>query len=247
MTEARIGTSGWHYAHWGRGVFYPAELKRADWLGYFARSFNTVEINNTFYQLPREETFQKWREATLEGFRFALKASRFITHIKRLKEPEKTISNFLSRAGLLRNRLGPVLFQLPPTLKCDLDRLARTLDYLSSQDMVPELEAVFEFRHPSWLCDRTFEILEGHGASLCLSDMETCPVTAPLRFGFVYARRHGPSGAYAGCYSERHTRKDAERVEDWLREGRAGYMYFNNDVEGFAVKNALRLKELLAN
>ncbi len=180
MAEARIGTSGWHYAHWGEGVFYPTVLKTADWLSHFARFFDTVEVNNTFYQLPREETFEKWREAVPEGFKFALKASRFITQMKRLKEPEKTIPNFLKRVMLLGNRLGPVLFQLPPTMKSDIERLERTFDYLSSQEIAPGLETAFEFRHPSWLCDETYRLMERHGTALCLSDLEVCPVETPF-------------------------------------------------------------------
>ena len=245
MPDARIGTSGWHYKHWGGGIFYPEGVKTSDWLRRFAGFFDTVEINNTFYHLPQEETFEKWRNSVPEGFKFAAKASRFITQMKRLKEPEKTIPKFLNRAALLGPCLGPVLFQLPPTFGFDRERLRGTLDYLSSQEIVPEAEISFEFRHPSWLRDETYEMLEQHGAALCLSDMGSCPVTEPLESGFVYVRRHGPAEKYAGCYSEDQLAKDAERVHGWTAEGRSVYVYFNNDIEGYAVRNALRLKQLV--
>lgn len=244
--ELRVGTSGWHYAHWAGGVFYPDGMGSDEWLGHYAKSFDSVEINNTFYHLPREETFESWRRAVPEGFEFAVKASRFITHVKRLKEPGEGISRFLSRAGLLREKLGPVLFQLPPSMERDEGRLRAALEYLSEQRVVPQVHAVFEFRNASWLVNEVYEELERHGAALCVSDLEVCPVERPLDSGFVYVRRHGPTGPYMGSYTDEQLRSDAAKIRNWLKDERAVHVYFNNDAEGYAVKNALRLKELVS-
>ncbi len=245
MAEARIGTSGWHYAHWGAGVFYPEGLKKGEWLAHFATLFDTVEINSSFYHLPKEQTFRKWSETAPGGFTFAVKASRYITHINRLKDPNEAICRFLERARLLGEKLGPVLFQLPPSMKCDLGRLERTLDYLDRQKEIRPIRAAFEFRHASWFCDDVRRLLEERKAALCLGDLEGCPVGEPTDSDFVYVRRHGPSGRYRGCYSEDQLREDAKRTKNWLGEGRDVYVYFNNDVEGHAVRNALGLKELV--
>jgi len=244
--ELRIGTSGWHYAHWSSGVFYPEGMGSAEWLGHYAKSFDSVEVNNTFYHLPREETFESWRRGVPEGFEFAVKASRFITQVKRLKDAGESMSKFLSSAELLREKLGPVLFQLPPSMKRDDGRLRGALEYLSEQSVVPQVRAVFELRNASWLVDEVYEALERHGAALCLSDLEVCPVERPLDSGFVYMRRHGPSGPYMGSYTDEQLKRDAEGISAWLKDGRPVYVYFNNDAEGYAVKNALRLKELVA-
>jgi len=157
-----IGTSGWVYPHW-RGVFYPPKLTTSRWLPFYAEHFRTVEINNTFYRLPSEKAFRDWRAAVPPGFRFAVKANRFITHMKKLREPAEPLERFLSRARLLSDRLGPILYQLPPRWRCNLPRLRDFLTILPR-----DLTHVFEFRDPSWMNEDVFAALEEHGAALCV-------------------------------------------------------------------------------
>ncbi len=235
--QYRIGTSGWHYPHW-RGVFYPPALRRGEWLGFYSDSFSTVEVNNSFYRLPSESTFEGWRNASSEGFIFALKVSRFVTHLKRLKDAATPMAKFFGRSRLLGDKLGPLLYQLPPQLKRDDGRLEEFLSILPR-----DLRHAFEFRHRSWLCDGVFDLLARHGAGLCVYD--TPDFTAPLvvTSDFVYLRFHGGRGANGGNYT-------TEELADWARRiagFKVGtvYLYFNNDVGGFAVQNALALRRLL--
>jgi uncharacterized protein YecE (DUF72 family) len=235
----RIGTSGWHYPHW-RGPFYPADLPPAEMLAYYAQRLDTVEVNNSFYRLPEEDTLVAWRDATAEDFLFAVKASRYITHMKKLKEPEESISNFMERAGGLGDRLGPVLFQLPPRWKANPERLATFLEALPAGH-----DYVFEFRDHSWFDERVYDLLRQHGAGLCIHDMDgqLTPkiVTSPL----IYVRFHGPGRRYAGKYSSDELRRWADAFSGWTAEGRTVHCYFNNDELGYAIENARDLRELL--
>jgi uncharacterized protein YecE (DUF72 family) len=244
MATARIGTSGWNYPHW-RGRFYPEGLPAGRWLAHYAAHFDTVELNRSFYRLPTPHNFASWGADVPEGFTLAVKATRFTTHIKRLKDAAQTVANLLVAAKELGEKLGPVLFQLPPTMAYDASRLAGLLDYLTAQDLVPGLRAVLEVRHPSWLCPELFRQLERAGVALCLADYGALRVEGPLTAPFVYARRHGPSGRYAGNYPEEMLAADAARLKGWLAEGRDVYVYFNNDEAAYAVFNAKRLRELV--
>jgi uncharacterized protein YecE (DUF72 family) len=174
MPEYYIGTSGWHYEDW-RGLFYPADLPKSKWLEFYTRHFHTVELNNSFYRLPSEKAFVSWREASPQCFTFAVKASRFITHIKRLKEAEEPLKKFLGLADLLGDKLGPLLYQLPPNMKRDDERLGAFLRLLPRK-----YRHVFEFRHKSWFDENIFEILKRHNAGWCVFDMPdlTSPVVA---------------------------------------------------------------------
>ncbi len=245
MAKAFIGCSGWNYRHWGEGVFYPPGLRQSSWLDFYCHHFRTVEINNTFYRLPEERVFVRWRETAPQGFVYAIKASRFITHIKRLQGPETATANFLEKASALKETLGPILFQLPPSYRLDLGRLRNFLDYLRAQTLIPALKAVFEFRDPTWLCPKTYEVLEEARVGLCLSDWPEVPVEGPITAEFVYIRRHGPSRLYASSYSRQELIAMADRIHSWLTGGKDVYIYFNNDAGGFAVKNAQALLELL--
>ena len=243
--RAFIGTSGWNYRHWADGVFYPPECKPPDWLGFYARTFDAVEINNTFYHLPAPEVFAKWHDQTPAAFTFAVKASRYITHMKKLAEPELHVDRFLSHAAELREKLGVVLFQLPPFWKFNGERLGGLLDYIDEQTIVPRLRVVLEIRHPSWLCDECFEILRHHHTALVFADLGDRLVEAPVTADFIYIRRHGPGTPYSAGYPAAAIRKDATSVRTWLAEGRDVYVYYNNDAEGHAVRDALKLRKRL--
>ena len=239
-----IGTSGWNYAHWS-GAFYPHGMKPAAWFQHYATAFDTVELNNTFYRLPSPHVFARWGQEAPAGFCFAVKASRFITHVKRLLEPERSAAEFLKRAAELKGKLGPILFQLPPSGRANLDRLRFFLEYLTRQKILPGLQVAFEFREPSWLSPEVLAALEKANAALCLADWPGLAVDGPVTADFVYIRRHGAGVLYAGAYSRTALRREAERIQTWLTEGRSVYVYFNNDADAHAVANALTLRELL--
>jgi len=244
--RAFIGTSGWSYKHWGDGVFYPEGLSHSKWLPFFAERIKTVEINNSFYQMPLARTFLHWREITPSDFLFAVKANRQITHLRKLRNTRSVLKEFLSRSFGLKEKLGPVLFQLPPFLQVNVEVLAEFLKLLSQLVKgKKQWRCAFEFRHQSWFCDEVFDLLREHNASLCIADWPRMPVEAPVTADYVYLRRHGSQQLYSSCYTEEELRKDARRIRKWLREGKDVYVYFNNDAEGFAVKNCLRLTELV--
>jgi uncharacterized protein YecE (DUF72 family) len=235
----RIGCSGWEYKHW-RGDFYPADLPRTRWFEYYAARFDTVEINNTFYRLPEEETFARWAERAPRGFLYAVKASRFLTHMKKLKDPEEPVDRLFSRMRPLGRRLGPVLYQLPPGWKLDRERLEHFLQVLPTG-----IRHVLEFREPTWYADDVRRLLERRRVALCLHDMQGS-ATGRERIGpFVYVRFHGAAGTYSGGYSDERLRGWA----DWLHGQRASgadiYAYFNNDVGGHAPRDAATLRRFL--
>lgn len=230
-----IGTSGWAYKHW-RGAFYPQGLAQAKWLEFYSQHFATVEINNSFYQLPSEKAFVGWWERTSPGFVYAVKVSRLITHFKKLRNVEAALETFLSRARMLGEKLGPLLYQLPPSMPRNEALLGSFLRLLPT-----DLSHVFEFRHESWFDEGVFALLRKHNIGFCIYDMPrlTTPVVATA--DFAYIRFHGSSAMYESCYS------DAE-LEEWARRiGQLGqglssvYVYFNNDTEAFAVSNAKTL------
>jgi len=236
-----IGTSGWHYDHW-RHLFYPDKLTKAKWLEFYARHFTTVELNNSFYRLPSEEAFANWRDSSPANFTFAVKVSRFITHIKRLKNSEEPVGTFLSRAKILKQKLGPLLYQLPPNMHRDDDRLESFLSILP-----PGLKHVLEFRHESWLDNGVFEVLRRHNVGLCVFDMPglTCPLVATAEFAYI--RFHGSTGLYSSCYSDEELAEWARRLAGLAPEVKEAYIYFNNDAETFAVRNAMTLGGYLQN
>jgi len=240
-----IGTSGWNYPHWGKGVFYPKEVKQKEWLSYYSQHFDTVEINNTFYQLPKKTVFERWERTVPSHFRFVVKVSRYITHIKKLNQPEQPLLRFLENASLLKNKLALFLFQLPPFLKANQLRLTHLLDLLRDQLIIPGVRAAFEFRNNTWLDEKTFQSLSQMNAALCFADWPDLMVTEPVTADFIYLRRHGPRSLYGSGYSPNEIKMDADQIKKWLAEGKDAYIYFNNDAEGLAVKNALSLLEML--
>jgi uncharacterized protein YecE (DUF72 family) len=239
-----IGTSGWNYKHWMNGEFYPKGLKSSEWLRFFAEHFGTVEINNSFYRLPSEAAFQNWRIQVPQGFIFSVKASRFLTHIKRLKDPAGPLELFFSRAKYLKDRLGPVLFQLPPRFKVDLDRLEIFLGALETHTETTRPRCVIEVRDSTWLVPPVFDVLRAHGVALCFADWRDSHVTAPVTANFVYVRRHYGRGE-GGNYPKADLDRDIESIRGWLRQGLDVYEYFNNDLGGHAIRNAGYVKRVL--
>jgi len=243
MERAYIGTSGWNYKHWSDGVFYPKHLRASEWLRFYAQHFDTVEINNSFYRLPSEAAFQNWRTQVPPEFIFSVKASRFITHIKRLKDPPEPLDLFFSRAKHLKNRLGAVLFQLPPRFKLDLDRLKIFLDALKKHTAKQNRRCAIEFRDATWLVPEVFELLEQRRVALCFADWRDVPITQPVTADFVYVRRHhGPDN---GNYPNDHLDRDVDQIRKWIRARLDVYLYFNNDIGGHAIRNAKYVEQTL--
>ena len=208
---------------------------------FYARYFSTVEINNSFYRLPTAATFDAWRESSPEGFCFAVKASRFITHMKKLKDPESSSAKFFLVAERLREKLGPILFQLPPRWKVNVERFSEFLAALPSGH-----KYVVEFRDESWFVEPVVELMRKYNVAFCIHDFADMRVPKEITADFTYVRFHGPTSAkYFGSYSDAELRTWAKRIEEWRRRLSAVYVYFNNDPGGQAVKNALMLKKLL--
>jgi uncharacterized protein YecE (DUF72 family) len=235
-----IGTSGWHYKHWC-GPYYAEKLAASKMLACYYQDFDTVEINNSFYKLPYESTFAKWRQDTPRNFCFAVKASRFITHMKKLKDPENALENFIPRAEALKEKLGPILFQLPPHWPVNLERLEEFLSALPKKHLY-----TFEFREPSWHRDEVYELLRRHNAAFCMYELDRFQTPDVISADWTYIRLHGPGGKYQGSYSTRQLRDWAAKIRDWSGSLRAVYVYFDNDQAGYAVHNALELKRLVA-
>jgi uncharacterized protein YecE (DUF72 family) len=234
-----IGTSGWSYEHW-KGNFYPAGLPAGEMLSSYVQHFNTAEINNSFYHLPSEQAVAHWKTSVPDDFVFSAKASRFITHMKKLKDPADTLPPFMERIRLLGPRLGPILFQLPPGWHLNLERLTAFLQSLDKR-----YRYTFECRDPSWFDDRVYEALAKHQAAWCIWDLNRQLSPLEVTADFVYIRLHGPDGPYCGCYDTHALTAWAERVTGWQAQGRQVYCYFDNDEAGYAPRNALALKRLL--
>jgi len=234
-----IGTSGWYYDHW-KGTFYPEDLLSDHFLAYYARYFQTAEVNNTFYHLPTEKAMADWRDTVPAGFIFAVKASRYITHMKKLKEPRQTLPVFLKRVEILGDKLGPILFQLPPYWHFNLERLKAFL-----QALPRDFRYAFEFRDESWINDITNEVLAEHNATFCIYDFAGTQAPKIVTSDLVYVRLHGPEAAYAGQYNTETLAEWAKDFLAWKRRGKQIYCYFDNDEAGYAAQDALRLKEMV--
>jgi uncharacterized protein YecE (DUF72 family) len=234
-----IGTSGWSYRHW-KGPFYPGDLPAERYLPFYAGRFPTVEINSTFYRLPEERTLAQWRDCVPDGFVFAVKGSGFITHRKKLRDPLSTLPPFFARIAALRDKLGPVLFQLPPRWGFDPERFTAFLRALSG-----DFRYVFEFRDPGWFTPSTREELIRRRAAFCIYDLGGRLSPEEVTADFAYVRLHGPAGPYRGLYDAGALAGWARKARAWSAEGKRVYCYFNNDQEGFAARNALQLQEML--
>jgi len=240
--DIRVGCSGWQYASW-RGRFYPATLKTAEWLEYYTTVFDTVELNNSFYRLPEKSTFQSWRARVPRRFAFAVKASRYLTHLKRLLTPGPPVRRLFSRVAGLGDRLGPVLYQLPGNFEIDVPRLRHLCRVLPRARGGRELLHAIEFRHPSWYCAEVFDLLSQQGVALCLHDKLGSAIDRPAVGPFVYVRFHGPSGMYHGGYSARTLERWAGSLVEQHAAGRRVFAYFNNDPDAQATRDAQALRE----
>jgi uncharacterized protein YecE (DUF72 family) len=239
MAEIHVGTSGWHYRHW-IGPFYPAGMAPREFFPFYARRFSAVEIDSTFYSLPKAKTLTNWREIAPPDFVFACKASRYITHMKKLKDAADTVPGFLDGLSLLGEKLGPVLFQLPPHWAVNVERLESFLEALR-----PGGRYVFEFRDVTWFTGAVYRALEEHEAAFCIHDFAGRQSPMAVTAGFVYLRLHGPEEAYRGSYSEEALRDYANRLLRWRARGLEAYCFLDNDENGYAALDAMRLKEML--
>ena len=238
--DIRIGTSGFHYKHW-KGPFYPKKTPATKMLDFYIQHFDTVELNNSFYRLPPATAFDCWREATPANFVFAVKASRFITHNKKLKDPENAIDNLLPRAAHLGPKLGPVLFQLPPRWRVNIERLENLLQILPR-----DVRYAFEFRELSWMIPEVDSVVRKFNAAFCIYELAGYHSPVNITADFAYVRLHGPeTGKYQGSYSNEQVRAWARQIEMWQRKLKAVYIYFDNDQAGYAAANALTLKNML--
>lgn len=239
-----IGTSGWQYQHW-RERFYPKGFGQTRWLEFYTRRFQTVEVNNTFYHLPKAETFAKWRERTPADFVVVVKASRYLTHIKRLREPQEPVQRLMERARLLGEKLGPVLIQLPPNLEADASALDETLNEFGN--VASNVPLTVEFRHASWFNDDVRSLLEQHRAAFCLADRGGVlgPVWRTADWGYV--RFHQGWDAPVPCYSRSDMAEWARRIADLWGRDEDVYVFFNNDPEGCAIRDAIVFAEEAVN
>lgn len=236
----RIGTSGWVYRHW-RGIFYPPKLPGEEQLAFYAGHFDTVEINYSFYRLPQKRVFENWRRLTAPGFLFAVKASRYLTHMKKLADPEEPLSRLMDRAAGLEEKLGPILFQFPARWESDNERLAA---FLNALKRYPGKRWAFEFRHESWLDEATYALLEAAGAALCVPIHPDLPRDARLTAPWSYLRFH--AGRHGIGFDHAELSEWAAQIERFLAKGADIYAYFNNDPEGRAIADARALGKLLS-
>lgn len=233
--KIHIGCSGWNYPHW-RGRFYPEAQAPGQWFDFYAAVFNTVEINNTFYRLPTAKTFKAWGAKAPDRFIYAVKANRYLTHLKKLKEAKAPLKKLLDRARLLEEHLGPILYQLPPRWRFDRARLESFLDLLPE-----DLQHVFEFRDQSWMVEEVFELLDERGVSVCAHDLPGLKVPRRAAGPVAYVRFHGAKEKYRGGYPEPTLRSWWRWMEQQVQRGRGLYVYFNNDAEAHAVRDARAL------
>ncbi len=212
-TRIHIGTSGWHYKHWV-GTFYPEGTRQADQFALYLQDFNTVEINNSFYRLPTRETFSRWKVSVPDDFVFVIKASRFITHNKKLKDPAESLMRFMTNVSALEGRLGPILFQLPPTWKLNIERLHEFL-----QALPRKYRYVFEFRNPTWYVDEVYALLKQFNCAFCIYELARHITPMEVTADFIYVRLHGPGdGKYQGSYSDDALREWTKRCKAWAKK-----------------------------
>lgn len=234
-----VGTSGWVYDDW-RGLFYPQELSKAKWLEFYNRHFITVELNNSFYRLPSEKALATWRAKSSDDFIYAIKANRFVTHVKKLRNVEEPLATFLQRVQLLGEKLGPLLYQLPPGMARNDVVLESFLELLPSH-----LQHVFEFRNESWFEDAVFALLRRHGVGFCIYDMPGFTTPLVVTADFAYLRFHGSHYLYGSRYSRAEINEWAKRIAEFGEGLASVYVYFNNDARAFAVQNAKDMRATL--
>ena len=237
-----IGTSGWNYSGW-REIFYPKNLKSQDFLRFYSSQFKTVEVNYSFYHLPKPTTCIKWYNQTPKDFVFSVKASRFITHIKRLKGVKISWRKFLENALNLKEKLGPILFQFPPNFKATEENIKRLENFLSI--LSKKLKFAFEFRHQSWCEEKIYKLLRKNKVGWVIADSSRYPKAEAVTADFIYIRMHGPKELFASKYPRKEIKNLASKIKKWLKQDLDVYVYFNNDAMGYAVENAKALIALV--
>ena len=240
MPKYRIGCSGFLYESW-KGAFYPEDLPHKKWLSFYQEKFNTVELNVTFYRLLKKEAFERWYKETPPDFTFCLKGSRFISHVKKLKDVELPLSTFFNVTAPLMEKLDVILWQLPPNLKLNIKNLE---DFIENLKQYP-VRHVFEFRHKSWLSKKVSKLLSAANIAVCMADWPDFIDDLPVTADFVYLRRHGEGGNYSTNYTPEQLKHDAKRIKEYLKQGKDVYFYFNNDAFAYAPKNAIELRTIL--
>ena len=236
-----IGTSGWQYADW-KGRFYPEELPTSGWLKYYCEHFATVEVNNTFYRLPERRTFEKWRRETPDDFVVTVKANRYLTHLKRLKDPVPIVKTLMDAAGGLGSKLGPILLQLPPNFPVNAGRLEETLAAFPA-----EVRLALEFRHSTWFTDEIRNVLQRRDAAFCLADRKSAVLGADWRTAsWGYLRMHEGIGDPHPCYPEETLSRWADALAHQFDSSEDVYVYFNNDGRCCAIRDALRFARMAA-
>lgn len=243
IQNIHIGTSGWSYKHW-KDLYYPKEVKQKDWLKYYAESFETTEINGSFYKLPTHDTVLKWMETVPDDFLFCPKMSRYLTHMKKLREPEEPLERFFGIFEPMKKQLGPVLLQLPPQLKFNYDLVEYFFGMLKTQ--YKAYEFVIEIRHDTWLADDSLNLMAKYEIGLVISQSGNhFPYSEMLTAKNIYIRFHGPKELYASSYSDEELLMFSKLMKKWTKEGHEVWAFFNNDIYGYAPKDAARLKALL--
>jgi uncharacterized protein YecE (DUF72 family) len=238
--DIRIGTSGWHYKHW-IGTFYPPKTPAPKMLPFYLERFDTVELNNSFYHLPKKSALDCWRDSTPSSFVFAAKGSRFLTHMKKLRDSEQGLKRFLDCIEILGEKLGPILFQLPPHWELDFERLRGFLNLLP-----PYHRYAFEFRNATWNTSSVLDLLAHHKVAYCAFHLAGEHSPLEVTADFAYIRLHGPGGKYQGSYDDPALQTWAERIRNWRSHLSAVYVYFDNDEAGYAPRDALRLKQMVS-
>ncbi|MFX0137256.1 MAG: DUF72 domain-containing protein [Candidatus Hodarchaeota archaeon] len=236
-----IGTSGWMYNHW-KGPFYPKKISNEEMLNFYTDHFSTVETNSTFYRLPSEKTVKNWKNKTPEHFIYAVKANQFITHRKYLKDGRDTTKKFFDRIELMGNKIGPILFQLPPKWNVNFERLKEFVEILPNDYLY-----VFEFRNNSWYTQKIYDLFKKYNIALCIHDLYGKITPQKITADFTYIRFHGASGRYYGDYPTEVLDQWAQRIYRWIQQKIRVFAYFNNDAFGWATKNALELKSKIEN
>ncbi len=236
-TKFYIGTSGWHYGHW-KNIFYPKSLKKANWLEFYSKFFNAVEINKTFYSTPGRNEINTWEKLSPKQFIFAIKMNKYITHIKKLKTDSDYLKAFLNIVKGLKNKRGPILIQLPPFLKFNYDRLL-----YFAKSLPKGFKYAIEFRNNGWFCEEVYKILKKYNICMCIHDYPNINCPKKITSNFAYIRFHGYKKLYGGIYPE----KELITWKDFFKSSnlKSIYVFFNNDEKAYAVKNALYLKEIL--
>ena len=244
QSSIHIGTSGWSYKHW-KDLFYPPKLASTKWLSFYAQTFSTTEINASFYRLPSQETVMKWMEQVPKNFLFCPKMSRYLTHMKKLNEPEEPLERFFNIFEPMKKMMGPVLIQLPPSLKFDYDTADHFFNLLKKQ--YRSYQFVIEIRHDSWLKEDSLTLMTKYDVGFVISQSgDKFPYSEMVTAKNIYVRFHGPAALYASSYTDEMLKAFAKKFKSWISEGHVVWAYFNNDVFGYAIEDAKKLIQMMA-